>query len=565
MTDSQTTQNRMKRQPVDELEAITVFESDDLSILILEAETGRIVDANAAAIRLFDLPSEYGDLNLSAYLSLTPDQFYDTLREAERLGYLEFRDHHAPSATGRRELRLQGGLLRWREHRCVFVIAHESTGLEMGVYADEDAPLDPLTGLPNKALFRDRLEQALARARRSKESFAVLFLDLDHFKDVNDTFGHLAGDELLKAFAERLRGFVRATDTVARFGGDEFVVLVTGLQDASHSAILAQKILRSLSTPFQLDGHKVSVTTSIGISLYHADLDRADDYLERADRALYVAKEEGRNTYRFHTETLDELFRSEVAIGTDLHHALDDEELTIEYQPQIDLRTNRVVGLEALARWKHVRRGQVPPAEFIAVAERTNLIVPLGNWILHQACAQARKWLDQGLLPDVLAINLSPLQFKDQELVANVRSALGESGVPAERIELEITENVVMESMGGYHATLARLRSDGIRFAIDDFGTGYSSLKYLRSFPAHKLKIAQEFVSGVPEDRNDTAIVRATIDLAKDMEMTVIAEGAETAAQVEFLRALRCDQVQGFYFSRPLTPADATDFLKANK
>ena len=435
----------------------------------------------------------------------------------------------------------------------------------MGVNADEDAPLDPLTGLPNKALFRDRLEQALARARRSKESFAVLFLDLDHFKDVNDTFGHLAGDELLKAFAERLRGFVRATDTVARFGGDEFVVLVTGLQDASHSAILAQKILRSLSTPFQLDGHKVSVTTSIGISLYHADLDRADDYLERADRALYVAKEEGRNTYRFHTETLDELFRSEVAIGTDLHHALDDEELTIEYQPQIDLRTNRVVGLEALARWKHVRRGQVPPAEFIAVAERTNLIVPLGNWILHQACAQARKWLDQGLLPDVLAINLSPLQFKDQELVANVRSALGESGVPAERIELEITENVVMESMGGYHATLARLRSDGIRFAIDDFGTGYSSLKYLRSFPAHKLKIAQEFVSGVPEDRNDTAIVRATIDLAKDMEMTVIAEGAETAAQVEFLRALRCDQVQGFYFSRPLTPADATDFLKANK
>jgi diguanylate cyclase (GGDEF)-like protein len=565
MTDSQTTQSRMNSQPVDELEAITVFESDDLSMLILEAETGRIVDANAAAIRLFDLPSEYGDLIFSAYLSLTQDQFHDMLREAERLGYLEFRDHHAPSIAGRRELRLQGGLLRWRERRSVFVIAHDLTGVEGSTHADEDASLDSLTGLPSKTLFRDRLEQALARARRSKENFAVLFLDLDHFKDVNDTFGHLAGDELLRAFAERLRGFVRATDTVARFGGDEFVVLVTGLQDASHSAILAQKILRSLATPFQIDGHEVSVTTSIGISLYHADLDRADDYLERADRALYVAKEEGRNTYRFHTETLDELFRSEVAIGTDLHHALDDEELTIEYQPQIDLRTNRVVGLEALARWKHVRRGQVPPAEFIAVAERTNLIVPLGNWVLHQACAQAREWLDQGLLPDIMAINLSPLQFKDQELVANVRNALGESGVPAERIELEITESIVMESMGGYHATLARLRSDGIRFAIDDFGTGYSSLKHLRNFPAHKLKIAQEFVSGVPEDRNDTAIVRATIDLAKDMEMTVIAEGAETAAQVEFLRALRCDQVQGFYFSRPLTPEDATDFLKTHK
>ncbi|MGB0554510.1 MAG: putative bifunctional diguanylate cyclase/phosphodiesterase, partial [Alphaproteobacteria bacterium] len=516
MSDSQTTENRVTSQSIGKSEAIAVFENNDLSMLILEVETGRIVDANAAAMRLFDLPAEYGDLTFSACLSLTQDQFHDMMREAERLGYLEFRDHHAPSATGHREMRLQGGLLRWRERGCVFVIAHDLSEMEMGAHADEDAPLDPLTGLPNKALFRDRLEQALARARRSKENFAVLFLDLDHFKDVNDTFGHLAGDALLKAFAERLRGFVRATDTVARFGGDEFVVLVTGLHDASHSAILAQKILRSMAPPLQLDGHEVSVTTSIGISLYHAELDQADDYLERADRALYVAKEEGRNTYCFHTETLDELFRSEVAIGTDLHHALDDEELTIEYQPQIDLRTNRIVGLEALARWKHVRRGQVPPTEFIAVAERTNLIVPLGNWVLHQACAQARIWLDQGLLPDIMAINLSPLQFKDQELVANVRSALVESGVPAERIELEITESIVMESMGGYHATLARLRSDGVRFAIDDFGTGYSSLKYLRSFPAHKLKIAQEFVSGVPEDRNDTAIVRATIDLAKD-------------------------------------------------
>jgi predicted signal transduction protein with EAL and GGDEF domain len=344
---------------------------------------------------------------------------------------------------------------------------------------------------------------------------------------------------------------------VARFGDDEFVVLVTGLQDASHSVILAEKILRSLVTLFQLDGHEVSITTSIGISVYHADLDCVDDYLERADRALCVAKEEGRNTYRFHSETLDKLFRSEVAIGTDLRHALDDEELTIEYQPQIDLRTNSVVGLEALARWSHDRRGQVPPAEFIAVAERTNLIVLLGNGVLHQAYAQARKWLDQGLLPDVMAINLSPVQFKDKELVANVRSALGESDLS----ELEITESVVMESMGGYHATLGQLRSDGIRFAIDDFGTGYSSLKHLRNFLAHKLKIAQEFVSDLPEDRNDTA----TIDLAKDMEMTVIAEGVETAAQVECLRARRCDPVQGFYFSRLLTLEDATDFLKTNK
>ena len=331
-----------------------------------------------------------------------------------------------------------------------------------------------------------------------------------------------------------------------------------------YSAILAQKVQRSLASPFLIGGEEVRVTASIGVSLFHGELNEADDYLGRAERALRTAKQEGRNTYRFHTETLDELLRSEVAIGTDLHHALEEEELTVVYQPQIDIVTNQIVGLEALARWSHHRRGQVPPTEFISVAERTNLIVPLGNWVFHQACMQARAWLDEGLLPDVMAVNLSPLQFKDADLVAHVRSALGESGVPAERIELEITENIVMEAMGGYHATLARLRSDGIRFAIDDFGTGYSSLKYLRSFPAHKLKIAQEFLTGVPEDRNDTAIVRATIDLAKDLDLTVIAEGAEKAAQVEFLRALRCDQVQGYYFSRPLSPADATDFLKAH-
>ena len=295
------------------------------------------------------------------------------------------------------------------------------------------------------------------------------------------------------------------------------------------------------------------------MSLFH----REDDYVDRAERALRVAKEEAHNTYHFHAETLDELFCSEVAIGTDLHHALEDEALSVVYQPQIDLATHWIVGLEALARWSHPRRGEVPPSEFISVAERPNQIIPLGDWVLRQACLQAREWLDQGVLPDAMTVNLSPLQFKDQDLVAQVRSALGESGVPAERIELEIIESIVMVSMGGYNATLARVRSDGIRFAIDDFATGYSSPKYLRSFSAHKLKIAQEFLTGVPDDRNDPAIVRATIDLAKDMELTVIAEGAETAAQVEFLRALRCDRLYGYYFSRPLDAAWATDFLKA--
>ncbi len=542
-----------------------LFESDTLAMLIVDAGTTAILEANAATARLLAFSSGDLPVPLSSVLSLSHENLVSVLENAVRSGHLEFRDHHAPSAAGERSLEFQGGALEWRGERRLLLIAHDLSGLtDISPLAD-DATLDPLTRLPNKALFRDRLEQALARARRADEHFAVLFLDLDHFKDVNDTFGHLVGDALLRAFADRLRDFVRATDTVARFGGDEFVVLVTGLQDAAHSAILAQKILRSLATPFQVEGHEIRISTSIGISLYHPELTSPENYLDRADRALYVAKDEGRNTYRFHTETLDELFRSEVAIGTDLHHALEDEALTLHYQPQIDLTTGQIVGVEALARWSHARRGVVPPAEFIPVAERTNLILPLGNWVLHQACRQARIWLDLGLLPDIMAINLSPLQFKDQDLVARVRSALGENGVPAERIEFEITENVVMESLGGSHATLARLRADGIRFAIDDFGTGYSALKYLRSFPAHKLKVAQEFVAGIPGDRNDTAIVRATIDLAKGMDMTVIAEGAETEDQIDLLRRLGCDQVQGYFHSRPLDAEAATAFLKAHR
>ena len=240
------------------------------------------------------------------------------------------------------------------------------------------------------------------------------------------------------------------------------------------------------------------MTTSVGVALYHPALSSPEDYLDRASGAMRLAKTEGRNTYSFHTETLDELFRSEIATGTDVHHALEDEDLKVYYQPQVELRTNEVVGLEALARWSHPRRRTVEPSEFIPDAERANLIKPLGNWVLQAACHQARIWLDNELLPEILAIILSPLQFKDHKLVARVRRASFESRVPPERIELEITESVVMESMGGYHATLARLRSDGIRFAIDDFGTGYSALKYLRSFPADKLKVAQEFVSGAP-------------------------------------------------------------------
>ena len=356
-------------------------------MLIVDAATGGIVDANAAATRLFELPDEFHSLTLADCLSASVEQLERILEDAAKTGHLDFCDHHAPPKTDRREIQLQGGAAQYGDQQRLFLIAHECTADEVGSQA---ASLDALTGLPNQALLRDRLQQALACARRSKEQFAVLFLDLDHFKTINEAHEHFAGDQLLKAFADRLRGFVRATDTVARFGDDKFVVLVTALQDAAHSAIPSQKILRFLATPFDIQGAEMRVTASIGISLYHSNLTTPDDYLERSDAALSVAKRKDRNTYRFDTETLDGLFRTEVAIGTDLHHALDDDKLTIEYQPQIDLWTNRVVGLEALARWSHHRRCEVAPAEFIGVAERRNLIVPLGIWVLRQACLQAR-------------------------------------------------------------------------------------------------------------------------------------------------------------------------------
>lgn len=544
-----------------------VFEGAALAMLIVEADDGRIVDANPAACRFYGYAcTAIRGLHIADLSTRPAGAALSALRHAEDDGHQPFEDAHRLSNGEVRDVVVQGSGIDAGGRRLLLAIVREGA-------ATEDGPrpaallthLDSLTRLPNKALFIDRLEQSLARARRADEQFAVLFLDLDHFKDVNDTFGHLFGDELLKAFADRLRSFVRATDTVARFGGDEFVLLLTGLQDMTHSAILAQKILRSLATPFEIDGREIRISTSIGISLYHPELTRAEDYIDRADRALYLAKDEGRNTYRFHTETLDALFRVEVALGTDLHHAIERKELHLQYQPQIDLASNRIIGLEALVRWHHERRGNVRPAEFIPVAERTNQIVPLGAWVLRAACRQAHLWLEAGLLPPRIAVNLSPLQFKDAGLVGAIHDVLEETGVPADRLELEITESVIMDSLEDHHATLARLREAGIRFSIDDFGTGYSSLKHLRSFPAYKLKIAQEFIAGVPDDRNDTAIVRATIDLAHDMDLTVIAEGVETAEQAAFLRQLGCHQVQGYLFGRPLDADVATAFLKEHR
>jgi diguanylate cyclase (GGDEF)-like protein len=419
---------------------------------------------------------------------------------------------------------------------------------------------DPVTELPGRALLEDRMRQAMARSARESENFAVLLIDLDRFGTLDETFEDAKGDELLRQFGARLTEYLRETDTVARFGTDEFAILQTDLRDPTHVATLAQKLLDSLSRPFTVGGHDVHTSASIGIAVHDPGVDDVDTLLDRAAQALLQAQEEGGNTYRFHTAARDATARAQVQLSAELHHAIEREDLVLHYQPQIEIESGRTVGLEALVRWEHRERGLIQPDEFIPVAEASGLIVPLGDWALRQACHQARTWLDDGVLPELMAVNVSALQFKDQSLVEQVMDTLAESGLPAERLEIELTESIVMDSMAGYHAILGRLKGHGVSFAIDDFGTGYSSLKYLRTLPVAKLKIDREFVQGAPGDGNDAAIVRAIVDLGHNLGLTVVAEGVETEAQLAFLQGLGCDQAQGDYFSKPL-PVDEIDAM----
>jgi len=417
------------------------------------------------------------------------------------------------------------------------------------------AAFDPLTGLPNRRSFTETLRMELERSRRQGTSLAVLLLDVDHFKDVNDTLGHSTGDELLKLVGARLRAILRRVDTVARFGGDEFAVLLTDPQDPTHAGTVAEKLLAQIDCRHTLEGNHVYTSASIGVALAESDT-TAERLLTQADMALYRAKEEGRNTYRFHTDDMDSAVRSRVTLAKELREALKrDDQLHLHYQPQVDLRDGSVIGVEALVRWRHPERGALSPGVFIPVAEVTGLIVPLGRWVLGEACHQARAWLDAGMNPGVMAVNVSGIQLRAADLERDVMDALHATGLPPERLELELTESILMESARGQGTALERLHRLGVGFAIDDFGTGYSSLEYLRAFPVSRIKIAQVFVRDLTTDPNDAAIVKATLGLAQELGIPVIAEGVETEEQMRLLWERGCEQAQGYYFSRPLPPA----------
>lgn len=430
----------------------------------------------------------------------------------------------------------------------------------------ELAQTDLLTNLANRRAFVKRLTRAFTASWRGAPPFAVLYLDIDNFKDVNDTLGHAMGDVLLKEVVNRLKSAVRSEDLVARFGGDEFAILMPGLTDPTMAGELAARLGQLLAAPFSIKGHKVRITSSIGIALYSADVPGPEAMMMQADLALYGAKDDGRNCYRFHSQDLDREVHERVRIGEELRAALEHGELELYYQPQVQLSTGRIIGLEALIRWNHKTRGLLAPAAFIPIAEKTGAILPLGHWVFDEACRQLKLWQAEGIAPPVLSVNVSGVQFKSaEELEREVEESLTRWNINPGDLELELTESVLMEATRRHSNTLEKLRQLGTKIAIDDFGTGYSSLKYLTNYPVNRLKLAPEFVFRVTVDYRNAAVVRAAIRLANELGLEVIAEGVETEAQVRFLMGAGCEQAQGYYFSRAVTASDATGLLRAGR
>jgi diguanylate cyclase (GGDEF)-like protein/PAS domain S-box-containing protein len=421
---------------------------------------------------------------------------------------------------------------------------------------------DPLTDLPNRLLFTDRAEQALASAQVHKRGCALLLMDLDHFKIINDSLGHNVGDQLLKAVGERLKGLFGPGVTLARLGGDEFAVLAESCPQVVQAAALAQRMLDAMKEPFVFDGNQLFISASIGISLFPSDALSAEQLLRNADSALFKAKSAGREGYALYTEELTAHAQHRVEIASELRRALDQQELRVYYQPVHDLQDRRLVGVEALVRWQHPERGLVPPGEFIPIAERTGLIADIDAWVMDQACRQMGQWLADGAPLSFIAVNVSSRLFARRELYEQVAQVLHTTGLDPAYLELEVTESAVMEDPEVALEQLHRLRELGLRLAIDDFGTGYSSLLRLKRLPVQKLKIDQGFVAGLPWDEDDAAIVRVVIALAKSMGMQVHAEGIEQVEQARFLLEQECDLGQGYWFGRPV-PAQEMDWARS--
>jgi diguanylate cyclase (GGDEF)-like protein/PAS domain S-box-containing protein len=426
----------------------------------------------------------------------------------------------------------------------------------------ELADYDVLTGLPNRRLLRERFIQLLAAAERDKTEIAVFFLDLDHFKRVNDSLGHSVGDELLCEVARRLDTVVRRIDTVARLGGDEFIFAMPGFHTAA-AAEVARRLIDVFARPFEVAGHELMVTPSLGISIYPHDGQDLETLLKNADTAMYRAKDIGRNTFQFYATEMNTATLDRLLMESNLRRALAQNEFMLQYQPLVNLRTGVVVGVEALIRWQHPELGMIMPDSFIHVAEETGLINPIGDWVLCEACRQAKAWGDEGLPSLVMAVNVAPVQFRQPGFVEMVAGALASSGLDASLLELELTERTVMHDADINLGTLSALHRMGVELSLDDFGTGYSSLAYLKRFPVGKLKIDRSFVNDLETDPDDWAIASTIVSMGRSLRMTVLAEGVESAEQLAQLRKMGCDMAQGYYFSRPTSAAGIAEILRA--
>ncbi len=444
----------------------------------------------------------------------------------------------------------------------VIVFSDVSSARAMAQQMIHSAQHDFLTGLPNRMLLNDRVGQAITLASRHTKKLAVLFLDLDGFKHINDSLGHVIGDKLLKSISNSLVDCVRLTDTVSRQGGDEFVVLLSEMEQSEDAAITARRMLHVVAEAHAIDQHVLHVTTSIGVSVYPDDGLDADTLIKNADTAMYQAKENGRQSYQFFKPAMNVRAVERQSIEESLRRALERQEFVLHYQPKVNLKTGEITGAEALIRWMHPTRGLVSPGEFIPVAEDCGLILPISKWVLREACKQARAWVDAGLRPTSMAVNISAMEFRDDNFLEIVFTILRETGLDPGSLELELTESVLMRRAESAASVLQTLKARGVRVAVDDFGTGYSSLSYLRKFPIDALKIDQSFVRQITTTPDDTAIVTAVISMGRSLKLRVIAEGVETQEEMAFLQANQCDEAQGYYFSRPVPPQQFAKLLE---
>ncbi len=530
---------------------------------------GRVLECNPAAAHLFgcDSPEEFTSLSMM--------NFYDSLSDRDEL----MRKLHSNKSLTNYEMRFRrkNGEYAWAMLNMSLIDGNAGAESYVeGTFVDiterkvaEErvqslAYYDALTGLPNRTLLRDRLSQALAMASRQKHKVALLFLDLDRFKIINDSLGHSVGDVLLQQVAERLKKCARAQDTIARLGGDEFLIVLTNQKDTPDVAVAAERFMDAMTAGFDVQGHSLSVSCSLGISIFPEHGSDSEALIKNADAAMYSAKDRGRNNIQFFTADMNVQAVERLTLENGLRLALDRKEFFLVYQPQMEISTGKIIGLEALLRWKHPELGLVPPDEFIRIAENSGLIMPIGEWVLRTACTQAQKWQQEGLPPVVVAVNVSAVQFRQECFPTTIRRVLEETGLPPQYLELELTESLLLSNADVMFSVFKQLTAMGLSLAIDDFGTGYSSLSYLKHYPVSRLKIDRSFIRDVAANPDDAAIATAIISMAKSLNLKVIAEGVENEADMSFLREHHCDEIQGYYFSKPLAAEDAARKLRSN-